>query len=71
MKWRANLARSIAVSDCGRYEVRLSTDRHRGDFYNAWFLPTNKHIEASHKKKIVVAACIAHAAKLGAKAVSA
>lgn len=64
MKWRANQARTLATSECGRYQVKRSTDPHRGEFYNAWYLPDNKHIEASHQKQYVIDACIAHAAKV-------
>lgn len=63
MKWRVSNRAHVAVSECGNYEVRLSTDRKRGDFYNAWHVPSRKHIAASHHKKEVLAAVGEHAAK--------
>jgi hypothetical protein len=66
MKWRANQARTIATSECGNYELKLSTDPERGDFYNAWHVPSGKHVGADHEKKRVVAACEAHAQRSGA-----
>lgn len=66
MRWRADQTRGIATSECGHYEVKHSRDANRGDFYNAWFLPANKHIAADHQKQLVVDACMAHAAKAGA-----
>lgn len=64
MKWRLSSRANVAVSDCGKYEVRRSHDQTRGDFYNAWYLPANKHIEASHHKKDVREGCERHAAKM-------
>ena len=67
MKW-ASSGFNVAISDCGEYEVRKSTDPIRGEFYNAWHLPTGKHIAADHKKAVVIAACVAHKARLAAMA---
>lgn len=64
MKWTANQTRTIATSECGRYEIRLSTDQIRGDFYNAWFLPANKHVGASHHKRDVLDAVESHVLRL-------
>lgn len=61
MKWRKS-GEYIAVSDCGTYEVRKSVDKFRGEFFNAWHLPTGKHVEASHQRRIVAEACRMHAA---------
>jgi hypothetical protein len=64
VKWRLSSRANVAESDCGRYEIRRSNDRTRGDFYNAWYLPANKHIEASHQKKVVREGCEQHAARI-------
>ena len=61
------ISRSVAVSECGNYELRKSTLETRGDFYNAWHMPSGKHIGASHQKKEAVMACIAHRRAIVAK----
>jgi hypothetical protein len=66
VKWRSN-GFCVALSDCGDYEVRMAEHVSRGRFYNAWHLPTGKHIGASHKKAEVVAACERHAEAIDAE----
>jgi hypothetical protein len=63
MKWK-KLSSVTAISECGRYEVRIARLSTGKPFYNAWHIPTNKHIEASFDKAIVKAACEAHAEKV-------
>jgi hypothetical protein len=65
MNWR-NTSRGTAESDCGRYQIHTSRSE-RGDFHNAWYVPTNKHVSADHDKALVKAACEAHAASLQAE----
>lgn len=62
MKWSKKTQR-LAVSDCGNYEIRISQDAERGTFFNAWHLPTGKHISASHDKEFVKGVCETHAAR--------
>jgi len=61
MKWRRH--GNVATTDCGCYEMRVSIDAQRRQYFNAWHIPSGKHIAAGHKNKDVAAACDAHAAK--------
>lgn len=63
MKFKT-VKQNVAQSDCGRYEIRaasLDGTARAKKFYNAWFIPDGKHIDASFDKKLVIAACITHA----------
>lgn len=57
------LNRDRALSECGNYELRAAKSEH-GAFYNAWHLPTDKHIDASYSSELVKRSCREHAAKL-------
>lgn len=62
MKWK-KVSSVTAVSDCGRYEVRISVTTTGKQFFNAWRTSDGKHIEASFQKRLVKEACEKDAAK--------
>ena len=53
--------RTEAVSDCGRYVIRGARDGKGRVFYNGWYEPANKHLEADWDKDVVIDACKRHA----------
>jgi hypothetical protein len=62
-----SIKRNVAVSACGRYEIRAAAVNELESarkFYNAWRVADGKHIEASFDKKLVIAACVSDAAKM-------
>lgn len=63
MKFR-QVRESLAVSDDGAYEIRLSRHSNGKSYHNAWHVPTEKHIEAGFNEKLVKAACASHRDKL-------
>ena len=62
MNWHIT-SRASETSDCGCYEIKHSRDPHRGDFYNAWHVPTGKHVDADRQREVVRKSCERHAAK--------
>lgn len=65
MKFRRKTS-TVAVSECGQYEIRMARTVDGRVFHNAWHVPTEKHIEASFDRAVVKRACEAHAKKVAA-----
>ena len=54
-----------AFSDCGFYEIQTSFNNAK-PYYNAWYLPTKRHLDAGFEKEPVKKACERHAEKMAA-----
>lgn len=61
MDFRVKVGTRVAISNCGQYEIRMSTHRKHGSFYNAWHVPSGAHVGAGYKKADVKRACEDHA----------
>lgn len=71
MKWRISNRAYVAISDCNTYEIRRSHEKTRGYFYNAWHVPTDKHVAASHDKAEILERVKAHADRISPPSTSA
>jgi hypothetical protein len=61
MKWRKTGYLS-AASECGCYQVQGAYCRRtKAFFWNAWYVPVNRHVAASHDKEFVKGRCEADA----------
>ncbi len=59
MNFTLNKATGVATSDCGHYEIRVSLINAQ-PWYNGWYLPSHRNIEASHDKEAVKIALQKH-----------